>query len=121
MNREDGTTCCVLEITAQIVNLREKIKCIVLALRDRLGCVLSSCSCSVLRFVNAQDEFIGRQFMPRVGATFHAGDKEVPRSKVSLPIVVKKVKGVWLLSGRAWIKKTDVVPLKPPSSITLII
>ncbi len=50
--------------------------------------------------------------MPRVGATFHAGDKEVPRSKVSLPIVVKKVKGVWLLSGRAWIKKTDVVPLE---------
>ncbi len=66
---------------------------------------------SVPDHVIGQDSFVGRRFMPRFGATFHVGDKEVPRSEVGLPIVVKRVEGKWLWSGRAWINKSDVIPL----------
>jgi hypothetical protein len=59
----------------------------------------------------AADPWVGQKFMPRDGCKWKVGDKEVPAQFFNLPYVVTKVNGDWLWIGRAWTKKTDLVPL----------
>jgi tetratricopeptide (TPR) repeat protein len=58
----------------------------------------------------AQDNWVGRRFMPRAEAQFKAGSQVV--STFSLPLYVDRVQGDWLWVGNAWVLKRHVVPLE---------
>ena len=50
--------------------------------------------------------------MLRDGAKAKVGEREIDFRVLSVPFVVQKVNGDWLWTGRAWLKKADVVPLE---------
>jgi tetratricopeptide (TPR) repeat protein len=61
----------------------------------------------------AQDNaWIGRKFMPKSECKEMIGSREVPHGIVDVPYIVTKANGEWLWVGRAWVKKSHVVPLE---------
>jgi tetratricopeptide (TPR) repeat protein len=59
----------------------------------------------------AQEEWIGKEFMPREGAKFMIGEREVPFDDIKLPLKVTKVNGEWLWVGKAWVQNGQVIAL----------
>lgn len=56
----------------------------------------------------AQDSWIGKKVMPKIGAQYRLGANEYTGS-VDLPITVRQEKTGWLWSGKTWIKKEHSV------------
>ena len=74
-------------------------------------------TCAFLLFLvtvpaSAQDEWIGRRFVAKEGATFKVGSQEVPHERILTPFTVTQVNGDWLWTGRAWVHKRYVVPIE---------
>jgi tetratricopeptide (TPR) repeat protein len=59
-----------------------------------------------------QEQWIGRKFMPKANAKAMVGGKEMRRELHNVPLVATQVNGDWLWMGKAWVKKSDVVPLE---------
>jgi len=59
-----------------------------------------------------QERWIGRKYMPKAGAKAMIGGKEVRSELHNVPLVVSQVNGDWLWIGRAWVKKSDLVPVE---------
>jgi predicted Zn-dependent protease len=74
-------------------------------------CALALLAITAGAFADGTDVWVGRKFMPAVHCRPGIGDRDVSRRLLDLPIVVQKVNGEWLWVGRAWIKKSEVVPL----------
>ncbi len=60
----------------------------------------------------ARDPWVGRKFMPKSNAKAMVGGQEIRRELHNVPLVVTQVNGDWLWIGKAWVKKSDVVPLE---------
>jgi tetratricopeptide (TPR) repeat protein len=60
----------------------------------------------------SQEQWVGRKFMPRPNAKAMLGATEIRRELHNVPLVVTQVNGQWLWIGKAWVKKSDVVPLE---------
>ncbi|HWB09755.1 MAG TPA: tetratricopeptide repeat protein [Pirellulales bacterium] len=59
-----------------------------------------------------EDEWVGRQFMPKEGCVIKIGTQEIPARGVALPYAVSHISGDWLWVGDGWVQKGRVVPLK---------
>lgn len=59
----------------------------------------------------AQDPWLGQKLMPRYGAKFMVGSRQVPEQQFNLPLVVRDVQGEWLDVGPGYIHKSDTVSL----------
>lgn len=59
-----------------------------------------------------QEQWVGRKFMPRAHAKAMIGGKEVRSELHNVPLVVTQVNGDWLWIGKAWVRKSDLVPLE---------
>ena len=58
------------------------------------------------------EQWVGRKFMPKSNAKAMVGGNEMRRELHNVPLVVTQVNGDWLWIGKAWVKKSDVVPLE---------
>jgi tetratricopeptide (TPR) repeat protein len=59
----------------------------------------------------AEENWVGGRYMPRMGFRLMIGPDRVPALAVPLPFRVQRVSGDWLWVGRAWVRKSDVLPL----------
>lgn len=60
----------------------------------------------------ADEQWIGRKFMPKLSAKAMVGDKEMRSELHNVPLAVTKENGDWAWIGRAWVKKDNLVPLE---------
>jgi tetratricopeptide (TPR) repeat protein len=58
------------------------------------------------------DPLLGKVVMPVAGAKLRREEKAMVLRDVPAPFIVRKTEGDWLWVGRAWIKRSDVVPLE---------
>lgn len=71
------------------------------------------CTLFVLSWLagTVQAQQVGDVIMPRVNAKFMVGKTEVPAAEFEFPLTVRKIEGNWLLVGKGWIQRNNVVPL----------
>lgn len=60
----------------------------------------------------ADDQWVGRKFMPKLSAKAMVGDKEMRAALHNVPFTVTKENGDWAWIGTAWVKKDQLVPLE---------
>jgi tetratricopeptide (TPR) repeat protein len=58
------------------------------------------------------DPLLGKLVMPIAGAKLRREEKQMSLRDVPAPFVVRKAEGNWLWIGRAWIKRSEVVPIE---------
>jgi tetratricopeptide (TPR) repeat protein len=58
------------------------------------------------------DPLLGKAVMPIAGARLRRLEKETSLRDVPAPFIVRKIDGNWLWVGRAWIKRSDVIPIE---------
>lgn len=64
------------------------------------------------RPLHGEDTWIGHKFMPTIGCAPTINGHGAPRGTVHTPLIPRKVNGNQLWVGRAWVKKSEVVPLE---------
>lgn len=79
--------------------------------RGKVGVLLLLAVC-LCRPALADENWLGRKFMPKLRCAPTINGKVVARGIISAPLVPSKVTGDSLWIGRAWVKKDEVVPLE---------
>lgn len=78
--------------------------------RSALSAIVAAAA--LVATARADEAWIGRKFMPRPNAKAMVGDKDARQELHNVPLVASKVNGDWVWIGRAWVRKTDLVPLE---------